>query len=305
MNIAYGFRREASYPHFGRGTNLMPRAIRGPWFKKVKEMGFVGFEMGHQLPDEMKNTEANVKAIASEVADAGLSILGIRGGGSVANPRTGEATRKRWEDAIQFASWVGSPIVNSSTGTPSDPAQPGSLNTGESVSQGSSESASQHDYDISADALRGFADQAADLGIGISVEIHQHSIFDTSWAARKIHALVDRPNFSINPDLGNIYWTWDTPHESCEQAIHDIAPISNHYWHCKNMKRVHIPQHDHAIFLQAPLPDGDIDYCYALAAMIQHGFDGTIVIEGMRVGDPYYGDKKSCQYMKELIAELT
>ncbi|MBK34352.1 MAG: hypothetical protein CME26_02340 [Gemmatimonadetes bacterium] len=304
MNLAYGFRREASYPHFGQGTNLIPRAIRGKWMKRVKEMEFAGFEMGHQLPDGMAANESNVKDIAKEVADAGLAVFGIRGGGSVANPRTYETAKKRWEDAIQFASWIGSPIVNSSMGTPPDLTQPGSFK-GDTVSQGSSESASQHDYEISAEALRGFADRAADLGIGISLEIHQHSIFDTTWAARKIHALVDRPNFSINPDLGNIYWTWDTPHETSEQAIHDIAPISNHYWHCKNLKRIHLPQHDHAIFLQAPLPDGDIDYCYAMTAMIQHGFDGTIIVEGMRVGDPYYGDGKSAAYMKSLIEELT
>ncbi len=304
MNIAYGFRREASYPHFGRGTNLMPKAIRGRWLKKVKEMGFVGFEMGHELPDGMVSNEANVKDIAKEVTDAGLSVFGIRGGGSVANPRTGEVTKKRWEGAIQFASWIGSPIVNSSMGAGTDPAQPGSL-TGETVSQGSSEAASQQDYEISADALRGFADRAADLGIGISIEIHQHSIFDTTWAARKIHTLVDRPNLSINPDLGNIYWTWDNPHETSEQAIHDIAPVSNHYWHCKNLKRVYFPELERAIFLQTPLPDGDIDYCFALTAMIQGGFDGTIIVEGMRVGDPYYGDRKSCDYLKQLVAELT
>ena len=304
MNLAYGFRREASYPHFGRGTNLMPKAIRGPWLKKVTDMGFVGFEMGHQLPDGMESTEANVKAIAQEVADAGLSVLGIRGGGSVANPRTGDATKKRWEEAIQFAAWVGSPIVNSSMGTSPDPAQPGSF-TGDSVSQGSSENASQQDYEISADVLRGLAGRAADHGINISIEIHQHSIFDTTWAARKIYALIDRPNVSINPDLGNIYWTWDTPHESCEQAIHDIASISTQYWHCKNLKRVHIPQHEHAIFLQTPLPDGDIDYRFALTAMIQAGFDGTIIIEGVRLGDPLHGDAKSAAYMRELIEELT
>lgn len=304
MKLAYGFRREALYPHFGRGTNLMPKAIRSRWMKKVKEMGFEGFEMGHDLPDGMESTESNVKEIAKEIVDAGLQVVGIRGGGSVANPRTDNAVRNRWEKSIKFASWIGAPIVNSSIGTPSDPTQPGSF-TGDTVSQGSSASATQHDYEITTDAFQGFADWAADLGIGISIEIHQHSIIDTTWAARKLHAMVDRPNFSINPDLGNIYWTWDTPHETSEQAITDIAPISNHYWHCKNLRRVYRPQLEHSIFLQTPLPDGEIDYRFALSAMIANGFNGSIIVEGVRLGDPYYGDSKSAVYMKDLIAELT
>ena len=118
-------------------------------------------------------------------------------------------------------------------------------------------------------------------------------------------AMVDRDNVSINPDLGNIYWLYDVPEETSESAIVALAPISGTYWHCKNLTRIHIPENRHSIFLQVPLRQGDIDYRFALAAMIDAGFDGTFALEGVRLGDPYEADGGSLAYIRKVAEELS
>ena len=60
-------------------------------------------------------------------------------------------------------------------------------------------------------------DSASDENIDISVEIHQNSPVDNSWSAMYLHELVNRENFGINPDLGNVLWNYDQPEESFEE----------------------------------------------------------------------------------------
>ena len=93
--------------------------------------------------------------------------------------------------------------------------------------------------------------------------------------------------------------------ETSESAIVALAPISGAYWHCKNLTRIHIPDNRHAIFLQVPLHQGDIDYRFALAAMMDAGFDGTFALEGVRVGDPYDADGGSLAYIRKVAEELS
>ena len=50
---------------------------------------------------------------------------------------------------------------------------------------------------------------------------------------------------------------------------------------------------------------GDIDYRFALAAMMDAGFDGTFALEGVRVGDPYDADGGSLAYIRKVAEELS
>jgi sugar phosphate isomerase/epimerase len=305
VKIAYAFRRESWYPHFGpRGTELMPAELRSPWLRKVNSLGFDGLEISAALPDGGDVSESTVGELRRQLEGSGLPVLGVRGGGGLIHPRTVDAARSRWEQAIQFAAWVGSPTLNGNLCIGSHQDQPGHF-VGDPLSQDGSREASEEDYERSASILRPLAERAADLGVGIALEVHQHSIIDTSWGATKFLALVDRANVSINPDLGNIYWLYDEPEETSESAIVALAPFSGAYWHCKNLTRIHIPENRHAIFLQVQLHQGDIDYRFALAAMLDAGFDGTFALEGVRVGDQYERDGASLAYIRQVAEELS
>ena len=297
MKIAYAFRRCASYPYNGPGLPT-DASDRRQFLEKVKEIGFDGIE----LP-AMNIADAAVDTLRAELEDAGVPCVAIRGGGGAAHPRVAAANKKRMEDAVHFAAKVGASVVNSTVTTP--PREPGKKGTyrGESVSQGSSRYASEADYERTASAVTDVANIAEALGIGISIEVHQNSIVDNSWSALHLLGLIDAPNVGINPDLGNIYWTYDIPEESCEDAIVALAPHVN-YWHCKSLYRVHIPDLETAIYVQAPLPDGEIDYRFAIAALLDADYDGYLAIEGVRYGDGFHQDGRSVAYVKSVLAEL-
>ena len=119
----------------------------------------------------------------------------------------------------------------------------------------------------------------------------------------RINRLILTPNVGLNPDLGNVYWCYEVPEQTSEEAIVALAPYAN-YWHCKNLIRVHIPENEHSIFIRKPLPDGEIDYRFAISAMLAANYQGYLAVEGMQLGDRLTADGRSVEYVKNLIAEL-
>lgn len=297
MKVAYAFRRGVLYPHQDGGIGS--KEHRSAFLKKAKEIGFDGIELGPSVLDQ-----PDVATLRSELEDAGMPCVAIRGGGGFIAPRNALGAGKQWEQIIQFAAQIGAGVVNSTIGGSPAP-DPRGIGTyrGERISQGSSQTAREEDYERTARGLSEAAKVAADHGLEISIEIHQNTIVDNSWTALHLLELINQPNVGINPDLGNIYWTYDIPEESCEDAIAALAPHCN-YWHCKNLYRVHIPDLEKSILLQAPIPDGDIDYRFAISAMLDADYSGYLAIEGMRLGDQFHGDLKSVAYVKSVAAEL-
>ena len=115
--------------------------------------------------------------------------------------------------------------------------------------------------------------------------------------------LIDRPNVGLNPDIKNIHWAYDEPEKSSEDAILAMARHAI-YWHCKNITRIPLPKKGYTVFVRNALPDGDIDYRFAVAAMLDAGYDGYLAIEGNIHGDQLDIDGKSAAYAKSLIEEL-
>lgn len=301
MKIAYAFRRGVFYPH--QGGDLPPKNVRARYLRKVREMGFDGIELGVSAYDVGGSLESAAKALRKELEDAGTPCVAVRGGGGLIHPRAAATALQRWQEAIRFATWMGAGIVNGTVTTPpTNPNAPGA-SWGDSVSQGSSRTAKLEDYERTASGLREVGGMAADAGAQISIEVHQHSIVDNSWSALLLLKLVDHPSVGVNPDLGNIYWTYDVPEETSEAAMVALAPHAK-YWHCKNLRRIHLPEFQRSIFQQVALPDGDIDYRFAIAVMLDAGFDGYLAIEGTRSGDQLHGDAQSVAYVKAVVEEL-
>ena len=60
---------------------------------------------------------------------------------------------------------------------------------------------------------------------------------------------------------------------------------------------------ERSVFLRAALPDGEIDYRWAIAAMKDAGYNGYLAIEGASAGDQFHADQKSLAYAKAMWAE--
>jgi sugar phosphate isomerase/epimerase len=303
VKISYAPRRAAFYPYDGgTGWEVPPKEVHAAYLAKVRALGFAGIEIG--LGQGVGTSEAEIRALRDDLDAAGVPCAAVRGGGGFANPSAAAHNRQRVHDAIHMAAWIGSNLVNMTVLTP--PTQPhglGVVGTGERISQGASRTATEADFAITAKYLREAAALAADLGVEISIEMHQRSIADNAWSCLHLLELVDRPNVGVNPDLGNLYWTYDEPEESLEACIVALAPKAK-YWHCKSLQRTSIPQLERAYFRRVPLPEGEIDYRFAITAMARAGYDGYLAIEGVPLGDQLYNDGRSLAYCQQILHEL-
>jgi sugar phosphate isomerase/epimerase len=304
VKLCYALRRGVFYPSASDGFGEMPpRAERSRYLPLVKAMGFSAVE----VPLDEHGTEQSARELASELRDAGLDIGCVRGGGALAHPLVGEKSRRRLDASIRYAGWVGASVVNTAmVSPPTHPEGPGVGRQGEQVSQGASRTASEADFLRTAEHLQRAGRLAADLGVKISIEVHQGSIADNSAATLHLLDLIALggvTNVGANPDLGNIYWQYEYPDETAEAAIVALAPRSV-YWHCKNLRRLHIPEHHRSYFQRVPLPDGDLDYRFAIAAMLDARYDGYLAIEGAREGDQLSQDRRGTDYVCGLLREL-
>ena len=55
--------------------------------------------------------------------------------------------------------------------------------------------------------------------------------------------------------------------------------------------------------LRVPLDLGDIDYRFAVTAMVKAGYQGYMAIEGANTGDQLTQDRRGAEYAKMLMAE--
>jgi len=305
VKLAYAFRRTAFYPYTGgTGWELPPPEVRDRYLRAVRGMGFEGLEIGYG--QGVGTDEGSIRALGAELAAAGVPCAAVRAGGGFLRPQVAQRSREAITGGIAMAAWLDTAIVNLTvtmpTGIPAAPGEPGG-GVGKRTSPGSSQGATSADYDTTARELRSLADVAAAHGVTLSVELHQHSIADNPWSCLHLLKLIDRPNVGINPDLGNLYWHYERPEASNEDAIVALAPHTK-YWHCKQLQRLQIPEHERSYYLLVPLPDGEIDYRFAITAMHAAGYDGWLAIEGCRDGDQIRSDGRSAAYCKEILAGL-
>jgi sugar phosphate isomerase/epimerase len=304
LKICYAYRRATYYPYIAGESWRMPDESALPgWLGKIKDIGFDGIELGLESLGGLEATERQVREIQKRLTDAGTPCVVVRAGGGLCQPNVAARNRARLEKAVQVASWAGIGTVNTALATPPRNRTLGSTAVGAPVQPGSGQLATEEDFIRTARVLHEVGEMAGDSGVNITIEVHQHAIADASWSTLHLLDLADSPYVFANPDLGNIYWNYDVPEESTEDAIVALAPRSK-YWHCKNLHRVHIPEIEHSYYVRVPLPDGDIDYRFAISAMVEAGYDGYLAIEGANTGDQLYKDQRSFNYVKGILAEL-
>jgi len=303
MRFCYAHRRFALYPQSVDSWNLSPENYTNDFLTKTKSLGFDAIEVGLEVMSQL-GTEQKVKEFTKNFNDHGLEVGCVRAGGTLHDAKNGPQNRARLDEAINYAGWSGAEAVNGAMSAPTRHPDlfPGA-GSGYSESQDASRDTMLRVYEDLAPVFQSACAKASDVGTNITVEIHQNSPVDNSWSALLLHGLVDHPNFGINPDIGNILWTYDVPEEDFDSAIDAVAPVAK-YWHCKNLHTVHHPENNRSVFVRVPLPDGEIDYRYAISAMHAAGYSGYMTIEGAWAGDQWAQDEKSIKYAKAIWDEL-
>lgn len=166
-----------------------------------------------------------------------------------------------------------------------------------------SREASEEDFKRTAETLKEVAEKAEKGAIMIAIEVHQYSVADTSASTLKLLEAIGMDNVRVNPDLGNMLWAYDEPVESWVESLGKLAPLTV-WWHCKNLHRIHVPEIGRAFFVPTALGDGDIDYRYAITEMHKAGYDGYLLIEGVKGRDVLTLSRKSLEYVRSVFSDL-
>ena len=102
MKIAYAFRRSTVYPFVnnGYGAWVLPsEPALTSFFKKVKEVGYDGIELGYEVFGGDGASEDSVKELKKILDDGGAPCVAIRAGGVLSTPMT-ETELDQFVDAI-------------------------------------------------------------------------------------------------------------------------------------------------------------------------------------------------------------
>ncbi len=261
-----------------------------------------GFD-GVDISDSWGFANLDAAAVAATrrlLAERGLAVGTVSCmGKTLCHPDLGERNAAAIVHALDIAARLDCRLVNIALGNPRVPGVVPRM--GAADSPGGSRLAIDADYAITAKRLRAIAHRAGELGISVSIEMHDRGLPDTSASLLRILDEVGLPNIGANPDLTNGYRAYDIPPESWQDALRALAPRTN-LWHVSNMQRVHFAEIARAAFVERPLGQGDVDYRRALHMMREAGFAGWIVIEYKGSGDAYACIAEGKQYLDALLA---
>ena len=305
MHFAFANHIFTWHPHRRGGPPPPPehRRLQLAW---VARAGFDGVEMGDFWMDFYRMADGELRTIRAEHEAAGLPIVALNClRKNITWPQCAERNQADLRRAVEVAGLLGAGIVSISLAVPHDViGQARDENRGLRHSVGGGREATDAEFEAAAAFLRELADRAAAAGIALSIELHHNAIADTGARVARLVRAVGRPNVGGNPDLGNLYWAYEAPEEPYEEALLHVLDAGLNFWHVKNIQRVHVPEVGRSAFVHAALPDGDIDYRWALLTARQHGYDGWVSIEGAGPGDVLAFATRGLVYMRQIEADL-
>jgi sugar phosphate isomerase/epimerase len=220
-----------------------------PWPHPRKELfawaaaaGFQSVEFSSQWMDLSLCSDADLRTMRDDLADAGLSASGLNVNRCILT-RTGRAGEhfSLVRRAINAAAILQASLVTVSLSMPrSSDAQRSTLR-GCDVPDAEQKAAAR--------LVTGLADEAGSLGVELSLELHDDGLLDSAELCLRMLDRVGRANVGVNPDLGNICRNPDSPCD-WQSAIKQLAPFAN-CWHVKNFGAANRPLSTTAILITA------------------------------------------------------
>ena len=153
-----------------------------------------------------------------------------------------------------------------------------------------------------ADWLAQACDRAARHGARVVAEIHFGQYCETTDMAARMIGLVNRPNFGVIHDAGNMHITGDS---YCEESVKRLGHRIFHV-HVKDMVKADPSDktaHDYPAgrFKRAPLNKGNVDHRSLFRALRQMGYNGYLSCEASGGDDPIAVAKHEYAEMQKLL----
>lgn len=157
-------------------------------------------------------------------------------------------------------------------------------------------------WDRATERLSIVCDFAAARGVDVNIELYEDSLFCTAADATRLTEAVDRKNFGINPDLGNIIRAATPLREPWLVTFRGCVDHMT-YWHLKNYTRSTPSQGGPFAVAATALGDGTIDYRLAVTEALRAGYAGPFVIEHYG-GDALWMQERGRRYLERLLEDL-
>jgi L-ribulose-5-phosphate 3-epimerase len=147
-------------------------------------------------------------------------------------------------------------------------------------------------------------DRAANHGARITTEIHFGQYCETSTMARRMIDLVNRPNYGVIHDAGNMHITGDSYGEAAVKLLGDRI----FHVHVKDMVKASAADktaHDYLAgrFKRAPLNEGNVDHLSLFRALKQIGYKGYLSCEASGGDDPVAVAKHEYAELQKLLRQ--
>ncbi len=289
-------------------TGLIPSSAASPllthaddWAAQLRLLGRAGYahvDLSDLWVPLGELDEQGVDTLAAALADAGMTAVGSSVIGIELHvPEKREAGLRWARTSLANSARLG--LTHMSVGLHPRPPRgriPGGRPLWADIDQPAVHTPEQ--FVSVADDLRELADEAADQGIGLSLEMHERTLVHDSADSLRLLELIGRDNVGMNPDLGNLIRpSWPLT-ETWYETVERLAPLIR-YWHAKNAVRIELPG-GRAASVFAPLESGLIDYRAGIALALRAGFTGPLVVEHYG-GDSLAFAASSLKYLRSLL----
>lgn len=267
---------------------------------RLKRCGFDTFDLvdgwlrvDRLSPDRL--TQFKHATEAAELAIAGISVIRA----SVIDPRDGEVNVDRTLRALDAAAALDVGVVGVGFHRPLQGRQ---LEAPFWMVPHPEDDDSDENLDLATRRLRLVCDRAGELGIAITLELHESTLLDRSARVLRLIDAVGADNLGVNLDIGNLIRTPFPPAESWRDTVTSLAPHVN-YWHLKNYLRLEDPTAATALTTPCALGDGELDYRWAIAEVLGDGYRGPLCIEHYG-GDALSAMSRGRAYLETLLTQM-
>lgn len=229
--------------------------------------------------------QAALTKLSQAMADVGLTAIGASVVGAELHRSDRREESIAWvQAALANAARLGLGHVTIGLQPKPGPAAPPGSRPGWANNTGAPQFTDAQFRSVARD-LHDLAAGAADLGLGLSVEMHERTMVNSASNVLRLLEMAGHPNLGVNPDLGNVIRAPWPLVETWFQTLDAVAPFVR-YWHVKNVTRLDLSD-GNAACVVADMDKGTIDYRAALARMRTAGYAGPLVVEHHASGDPF------------------
>jgi sugar phosphate isomerase/epimerase len=287
------------------GMSQTEAAAAGPAFwehelRRLAARGFAAVDFVDSWFPIWPLEPAQLGELRTAIAAAGLELAGVSFvRSSPIDPTDSERNLAQLARGIEAAAALGAPIVSIGFHRPLTPEQergPFWMHPAPTDDRG------EKTWQLAADRVRLLADRCVELGLALTLELHEGTLLADSDGALRVLELVDRDNVGINPDIGNLV---RVPGPLAEDPLETIERCGRHinYWHVKNYVRLEHPATGTILSAPCALGEGAIDYSRAIGTAHASGYTGPYCVEHYG-GDPLWAMEQGRRYLDRLLEDV-